>query len=76
MALLTAHTALHEVHLSEVHTHLIDSFSHFLFCFSVYGFLPACMSLHHMSGEVKKRGRTPRAGVTDGCQLLRGCWEL
>ena len=44
------------------------------------GVLPACMSVHHKHAWCLQRpeepARTPGTGVSDGCELAWGCWEL
>lgn len=49
-------------------TFLFILFLHFM-CVSV---LPVCMSAHHMH----ERLEWGQPGVTEGCQLQHGCWEL
>jgi hypothetical protein len=45
-------------------------------CMSV---VPTCMQVHHICAWHPWRPediRSPGTGVTDGCELLCGCWEL
>lgn len=44
------------------------------------GILPACMSVYHLCARCSERPeeniRFPGTGVTDGYELLCGCWKL